>query len=266
MTVYARTDRVRVLHIIGDSCYGGIAGIILGLGRTARAEGWQVDVLTTNPVVQEAFERQSLGIVNLDVIRREMRPFWDLGGLVRLSRFLRRQRYQIVHTHTSKAGFVGRLAAWLAGVPIVVHTAHGFAIHEQSPAWARIAYSWLERLAARWCHRIVSVSEFHRGWAVQLGICQAATNPGDPERNHSAGPHGWRSDGRTSPSVGGRRPRPADPERSPPGARQRSGAPHRGRRGFASRGHEISLRHRGRRSGARSALSVWCETAGSRTG
>ncbi len=173
MTAYARNDRVRVLHIIGDSCYGGIAGIILGLGRTAQSEGWQVDVLTTNPVVQEAFARQSLGIVNLDVIRREMRPLWDLMGLIRLSRFLRSQRYRIVHTHTSKGGFVGRLAAWLAGVPIIVHTAHGFAIHEQSPAWARIAYSWLERLAARWCHRIVSVSEFHRGWAVQLGICQA---------------------------------------------------------------------------------------------
>ncbi len=108
MTAYARNDRVRVLHIIGDSCYGGIARIILGLGRTAQAEGWQVDVLTTNPVVQEAFARQSLGIVNLDVIRREMRPFWDLMGLIRLSRFLRRQRYQIVHTHTSKGGLRGQ--------------------------------------------------------------------------------------------------------------------------------------------------------------
>lgn len=173
MTAYSQTDRIRVLHIVGDSCYGGIAGIILGLGRIGQADGWQVDVLTTNPEVQEAVQRESLGIVNLDVIRRRIHPLWDLIGLVRLSSFLRRERYQIVHTHTSKGGFVGRLAAWLARVPIVVHTAHGFAVHEQSPPWALAAYSLLERLASRWCHRIVSVSEFHRLWAVQLGICQA---------------------------------------------------------------------------------------------
>jgi glycosyltransferase involved in cell wall biosynthesis/ribosomal protein S18 acetylase RimI-like enzyme len=162
---------MRVLHIVGDSRYGGIARIILGLGRVARADGWQVDVLTTDPAVQQALQRQSLGVVNLDVIRREIRPLWDLAGLFRLRSFLRRHRYGIVHTHTSKGGFIGRLAAWLAGVPVIVHTVHGFAFHEQSPALARIVYSAMERLAARWCHRIVSVSEFHERWALELGIC-----------------------------------------------------------------------------------------------
>jgi glycosyltransferase involved in cell wall biosynthesis/ribosomal protein S18 acetylase RimI-like enzyme len=171
MTARAASKELRVLHIVGDSRYGGVARIILGLGRIAHADGWQVDVLATDPAVQEALQRQSLGIVNLDVIRREIRPFWDLAGLLRLCRFLRRQRYEIVHTHTSKGGFIGRLAAWLAGVPVIVHTVHGFAFHEQSPALVRIAYSALERLAARWCHRIVSVSEFHQRWALELGIC-----------------------------------------------------------------------------------------------
>jgi len=168
----AERDAVRVLHILGDSRYGGIAGIVRGLGRTARAEGWQVDVLTTDPAVQEYLKSQSMGIVDLDVIHREIRPLWDLAGLFRLRRFLRRERYTVVHTHTSKAGFVGRLAAWLAGVPVVVHTMHGFAVHELSPRWAKAAYAALERLAAQWCHAIVSVSEFHRDWALALRICR----------------------------------------------------------------------------------------------
>lgn len=162
---------IRVLHVVGDSRFGGIAGIILGLGRIARAEGWQVDVLTTDSAVQNAVRQAGLGVVALDVIRREIRPVWDLWGMLRLRRFLRRQPYRIVHTHTSKGGFVGRLAARLAGVPVIVHTAHGFAFHEKSPASVRLFYSALERIASRWCDRIVSVSDFHRSWALDLGIC-----------------------------------------------------------------------------------------------
>jgi glycosyltransferase involved in cell wall biosynthesis len=171
MLSHKETSPVRLLHIVGDSRYGGAASIILGLGHVAQAEGWHVDVLTTDPVFQHAVRQHGLGLVNLDVIRREIRPVWDLGGLVRLSRFLRREPYRIVHTHTSKAGFVGRLAARLAGVPAIVHTVHGFAFHEESPVHIRRFYSTLERLASRWCDRIVSVSEFHRSWAIELGMC-----------------------------------------------------------------------------------------------
>jgi glycosyltransferase involved in cell wall biosynthesis len=171
MLTHKETSRVRLLHIVGESRFGGIAKIILPLGKITQAAGWQVDVLTTDPVVQQAVKQHGLGLVNLDVIRREIRPVWDLRGLVRLTRFLRSEPYQIVHTHTSKAGFVGRLAARLAGVPVIVHTAHGFAFHEDSPVSVRLFYSALERLASRWCDRIVTVSEFHRTWAIELGIC-----------------------------------------------------------------------------------------------
>jgi hypothetical protein len=99
------------------------------LSQAAKAEGWHVDVLTTDPVFRRAVKQHGLGLVNLDVIRRDIRPLWDLSGLVRLSSFLRRERYRVVHTHTSKGGFIGRLAARLARVPVVVHTAHGFAFH-----------------------------------------------------------------------------------------------------------------------------------------
>jgi glycosyltransferase involved in cell wall biosynthesis/ribosomal protein S18 acetylase RimI-like enzyme len=174
MATQETTNRVRVLHVVGDSRFGGIARIILGLGRVARAEGWQVDVLTTDATVQRLIRQEGMGVVDMDVIRREIRPLWDLAGLLRLQSFLRRESYRIVHTHTTKGGFVGRLAARLAHVPVTVHTAHGFAFHEGSPGRIRVFYSALERIAARCCDRVVSVSEFHRDWALALKMCTPA--------------------------------------------------------------------------------------------
>jgi glycosyltransferase involved in cell wall biosynthesis len=164
-------NHVRVLHIVGNSSFGGAAKIILRLAQMAKAEGWHVDILTTDPAFQQAAIREGIGSIGLDVIHREIRPLWDLGGLLRLYRFLRREHYSVVHTHTSKAGFVGRLAAWLVGVPVIVHTVHGFAFHEQSALAVGVFYSALERAASHWCDRVVSVSEFHRRWAQELGIC-----------------------------------------------------------------------------------------------
>jgi glycosyltransferase involved in cell wall biosynthesis len=164
-------NHVKLLHIVGNSNFGGAAKIILRLAGMAKAEGWQVDILTTDPVFQQAANREGIGSIGLDVIRREIRPVWDLRGLFRLYGFLRRESYSVVHTHTSKAGFVGRLAARLAGVPVIVHTTHGFAFHERSPIPVCVFYSMLEHVAARWCDRVVSVSEFHRRWAQELGIC-----------------------------------------------------------------------------------------------
>jgi glycosyltransferase involved in cell wall biosynthesis/ribosomal protein S18 acetylase RimI-like enzyme len=163
-------NAIRVLHIVGDSRFGGIAQIIAGLGRVAEARGWAADVLSTDPTVQEFVRQAGMGVVSLDVIRRPIRP-WDLIGLIRLWRFLRRDRYHIVHTHTSKGGFVGRLAATCAGVPVVVHTAHGFAFHERSSRRMVRFYSLLEWMASHWCDRIITVSDFHRRWAIELGIC-----------------------------------------------------------------------------------------------
>ena len=78
---------------------------------------------------------------------------------MRLAAKLRRERVDLVHTHSSKAGIVGRLGAWLAGVPRIVHTAHGWSFNdEQSPA-TRMMFMTLERMAARITDRLFVVSE-----------------------------------------------------------------------------------------------------------
>jgi glycosyltransferase involved in cell wall biosynthesis len=165
-----RPNRRRLLHIVGSSKFGGDSVLVLELARAACERGFEVDILATDPRFQGLIRQQGIGLVDLDVIRREIRPVWDLHGLARLSRFLTHSPYTIVHTHTSKPGVIGRLAARHTGVPAIVHTVHLFGFHEESHWPASAVYAGIERRAARWCDRIITVSEYHREWALRVGI------------------------------------------------------------------------------------------------
>jgi glycosyltransferase involved in cell wall biosynthesis len=90
---------------------------------------------------------------------REISPFDDLRALFALIRLIRQERPHIVHTHTAKAGFLGRVAAFVCRVPIIVHTFHGHVFRGYfNPLKTRL-FIWLERLAARLSSVILTVSE-----------------------------------------------------------------------------------------------------------
>ena len=95
------------------------------------------------------------------------RPFKDTLALLDLTAFLRKNPYHIVHTHNSKAGFLGRLAAKLVGVPVIVHTVHGFAFHDEEPLWRQMLFRNLERLASRWSDRMIFISQPLIDWALK---------------------------------------------------------------------------------------------------
>ena len=101
---------------------------------------------------------------------RAVHPWKDLVALLRLWRFFRRGRWEIVHTHSSKAGILGRLAARLAGVPIIIHTAHGWGFTpEQRPPVFRF-FVWAERICARISDVIIVVAEEDKKDGLALGI------------------------------------------------------------------------------------------------
>lgn len=92
------------------------------------------------------------------VLVREINPLKDALAVGRLIQFMRRGRFTIVHTHSSKAGILGRWAAKLAGVPIIVHTVHGWGHHDRQHPLVRQIYIWLEKLTLPITTQLIVVS------------------------------------------------------------------------------------------------------------
>jgi glycosyltransferase involved in cell wall biosynthesis len=97
-------------------------------------------------------------------------PGNDLRALAEIVALLRRERFDVVHTHSSKAGYLGRLAGRLVGVPCVVHTIHGSPFHVGQPAWKRALYVNLERSARPLADYILTLSEHDRREFITNGI------------------------------------------------------------------------------------------------
>jgi glycosyltransferase involved in cell wall biosynthesis len=106
-----------------------------------------------------AVERGIQPVVIPEIVAEATLKPRDLKALIALYRLLRRERPYIVHTHTAKAGFVGRLAAWLAGVPVVVHTYHGHVLHSYYSPRTTWLLRRMERVLGFLTHRIIAVSE-----------------------------------------------------------------------------------------------------------
>jgi glycosyltransferase involved in cell wall biosynthesis len=101
---------------------------------------------------------------------RPISPWRDWSAYHELRARFRETRPQVVHTHSSKAGVLGRLAARAVGVKAVVHTIHGLPFHPYGGTLANQLYIWAERHAARRCDRIVSVAEAMTRQAVAAGV------------------------------------------------------------------------------------------------
>jgi glycosyltransferase involved in cell wall biosynthesis len=108
--------------------------------------------------------------VFLDSLVREVSPLQDFLALLELRKVFETERPDVVHTHSSKAGILGRLAAALAGVPVIVHTYHGFGFHDRQAPWVKGLYVFLERLCARVTTRLVFVSRANAEYAARHGL------------------------------------------------------------------------------------------------
>jgi glycosyltransferase involved in cell wall biosynthesis len=169
---------VRILRLIARLNLGGPALHVSYLSHGLASRGYSTTLVSGRLAPGEdsmAFAAEELGVdvVTLPGLQREISPLHDAVAIGRLVREIRRVRPHILHTHTAKAGTVGRLAALLAGSaapPIVVHTFHGHVLRGYFGPLKTRAFLETERLLARRTTRLVAVGPEVRDELVALGV------------------------------------------------------------------------------------------------
>src|SRR5687767_3357886 len=159
-------NRDSILHVHTVPVISGSGINTLLTMKGALACGYPVSLAcSSRGRLTEEVEKAGIAVHLIPQMDREISPVWDLAAVFSLWGLIRRHRFSLVHTHNSKAGFIGRLAARLARVPTIIHTVHGFAFHESESSGRRVLFRYLERLAARWCDGMIFVSEPLVDWA-----------------------------------------------------------------------------------------------------
>jgi glycosyltransferase involved in cell wall biosynthesis len=145
--------------------------LLLNQLQRIQNEGYEVFAISADgPDVQFV---KAAGIPHFAVpMTRRMTPIADLRCLWELVRIMRREQFDVVHTHTPKAGLLGQLAARIAGVPIVTNTLHGFYFHDDTKPLPRRFYIWMERVAAKCSDTILSQNREDMATAVAERIAR----------------------------------------------------------------------------------------------
>ena len=175
-------EAVKVLRVIARLNVGGPALHVAYLTAGLADRGY--DTLLVAGTVSRGEESMALAalerglrIETLDDLHRKIAPLRDARAILRLARLIRRERPTILHTHTAKAGAVGRIAALLAGgarPPVIVHTFHGHVLRGYFSMPATLGFRTLERWLAKMTTALVAVSPEVRDDLVRLGVAPAS--------------------------------------------------------------------------------------------
>jgi glycosyltransferase involved in cell wall biosynthesis len=172
-------DRIKVLRIIGRLNVGGpaihVVNLTAGLdphryqsllvtGSENEAEGSMLDFALSHSVKPTVIPEI---VTAFSLAPRDGKALWKLYGL------MRKERPHIVHTHTAKAGFLGRLAARMAGVPLVVHTFHGHVLHGYYGPVKNALLRRIEQSLAWLSDRLVTVSEQVKNDLISYRVAKA---------------------------------------------------------------------------------------------
>ncbi len=173
-------EPIRVLRVIARLNMGGPALHVAYLTEGLASRGYETTLVAGSLArgeesMQFVAEAHGVRVHAISELHREISLLRDVTATIRLAQLIRRERPQIVHTHTAKAGALGRVAAVLAGKPrpIVVHTFHGHVLRGYFGPLRTAAFRLVETLLARVSDVLIAVGPQVRDELVSLGVAPA---------------------------------------------------------------------------------------------
>ena len=167
---------MRIMHISTRLILGGSQENTI-LSCEGQAEAGHEVALVFGPIYgpegslrDRAASSGGIELIETPNLVREVSPIKDFCSFRDLKKLMQRWQPDVVHTHSSKAGIIGRAAAWKLSIPCVVHTIHGLPFHPYEKAWRNALYIASERWAAKRCHKIACVADAMKRQALANGI------------------------------------------------------------------------------------------------
>lgn len=163
--------KINVLHVITRSIEGGAPEntFLTIQGVDSKKFTSHLACGGNGPLIKRTLEA-GFNCYIIPGLAKEINPILDFIAFINLWRLMKKVDFDIVHTHASKAGILARIAARLAGIPIIIHTIHGFGFNDYQHALTKSLFVWIERLCAKFTDKIIAVSSLNIEKAKKFGI------------------------------------------------------------------------------------------------
>jgi len=164
--------KIKVAHIITMLELGGAQGNTLYTVRHLDRSRFDVILISGRGGIldEEACSIKNLKLYFVPTLIRHINPLYDIVAFFHLLFILLKEKPAIVHTHSSKAGILGRLSAWVARRPVILHTFHGFGFNPYQKPLVRKVFVFAEKVASLVTTKFIAVSQDNINTAIKLGI------------------------------------------------------------------------------------------------
>ncbi len=165
-------SKIKILHVITHLPIGGAQDNTLYTVELLDKEKYDISLCCNldGDLVERAKKIEAIKIFDIPFLCREVSPYRDIRAFLSLYKLFKEEEFTIIHTHSSKAGLLARLAAVLNKTPIVIHTIHGFAFNDFMNMFKKNFFIYVEKLLAKWTDVLITVSNLNKKKIIDLNI------------------------------------------------------------------------------------------------
>jgi glycosyltransferase involved in cell wall biosynthesis len=165
-------SKIKILHVITHLPIGGAQDNTLYTVELLDKEKYDISLCCNldGELVERAKKIEAIKLFDIPFLCREVSPYRDIRAFLSLYKLFKEEDFTIIHTHSSKAGLLARLAAVLNKTPIVIHTIHGFAFNDFMNGLKKNFFIYLEKLLAKWTDVLITVSNLNKKKIIDLNI------------------------------------------------------------------------------------------------